>query len=315
MTTTPTKSHYVYRISNTKSGMHYYGSRSTSLLPSEDLGIRYFSSSTCTWFKTDQQETPQDYRYKIIKTFVSRDAAIEFECMLHLKFNVSSHPQFVNLANQITTGFSAYGRVNVLDTRNGKSTSVTREEYDANEYYVSHTTGHVTVLDIRDESIIRVTKADYRKFDYYVSPNKGKVAVVDTRYNTYKYVTTTEFYAHDYYVSRTKGKVNVVDIRDNTSKRVTKNEFYAHDYYTHSRAKKIIIIYNAKGDIMFETYGNFKQVCNEHNLPNRMLGDSYRNNGSPIYTAINKSTLQRLVNTNMDQYIGWYARFFEHQFR
>lgn len=60
---------YVYRITNTKENKHYYGSRITKFPIDEDLGVRYFSSSTGLDFTQDQKINPQDYKYKVVKTF------------------------------------------------------------------------------------------------------------------------------------------------------------------------------------------------------------------------------------------------------
>lgn len=103
-----THRNYVYRISNTKSNKHYYGSRtrkrrfSDNLL--EDLKM-YRSSSTDKEFKLDQIKNPQDYKYKIVKTFAERADTIKYEAKLHKKFNVSMNPKFYNLANQKDMGF------------------------------------------------------------------------------------------------------------------------------------------------------------------------------------------------------------------
>ena len=58
------KFHYVYRITNVEKNKYYYGSRSSNILPSEDIGIKYFSSSSDKIFVQDQKENPQNYMYK-----------------------------------------------------------------------------------------------------------------------------------------------------------------------------------------------------------------------------------------------------------
>lgn len=42
------KYHYVYRITNKVENKHYYGSRSSNVPPIEDIGKKYFSSSSDT---------------------------------------------------------------------------------------------------------------------------------------------------------------------------------------------------------------------------------------------------------------------------
>ena len=71
------KFHYVYRITNTIENKHYYGVRTSKVEPKLDLGFKYFSSSKDKAFISDQRENKDDYKYKVIKIFSSREEAIE----------------------------------------------------------------------------------------------------------------------------------------------------------------------------------------------------------------------------------------------
>lgn len=101
--------HYVYRITNTALKKHYYGKRSSKLLPSLDLGIKYFSSSTDKEFKQDQKDNPQNYKYKVARVFATSEDALLYEILLHKKFGVSNHQAFYNRAQQTVAGFSTLG--------------------------------------------------------------------------------------------------------------------------------------------------------------------------------------------------------------
>lgn len=104
------KYHYVYRITNKLLNKHYYGDRSCDCHPSEDLGKKYFSSFSEKWFKQDQKTNSQNYKYKIIRIFeTSRQDAKNLEIKLHRKFDVKNNPNFINKANQLTTGFCTSG--------------------------------------------------------------------------------------------------------------------------------------------------------------------------------------------------------------
>ena len=108
------KYHYIYRIINiTKVALriYYYGVRSTNLRPENDLGNKYFSTSTNKEFIKDQKENPHNYKYKIIRVFKTRKEATELEVKLHEKFNVKLHEKFYNKANQTSTGFEITGTV------------------------------------------------------------------------------------------------------------------------------------------------------------------------------------------------------------
>jgi len=99
------KYHYVYRITNTKLNKHYYGTRSSSIEPSKDLGFKYFSSTSDVSFRDDQENNPQDYKYTIVSEFDSREEALELEVILHAKFDVGVNESFYNKARQTSTGF------------------------------------------------------------------------------------------------------------------------------------------------------------------------------------------------------------------
>lgn len=102
--------HYVYRITNTLLNKHYYGKRSSKLPPAQDLGVKYFSSSTDKAFKQDQKDNPQNYRYKVIKTLPTAQEAVLFEMRLHIRFQVHKNSNFYNRAVQTGNGFDTTGK-------------------------------------------------------------------------------------------------------------------------------------------------------------------------------------------------------------
>ena len=103
------KYNYTYRITNKIEGKHYYGKRSTDTIPSQHLGVKYFSSSKDVEFIKDQKNNPQNYKYKIIKMHDSAKAAIEHEIVLHNKFNVGKNTKFYNRCKQSAKGFDTTG--------------------------------------------------------------------------------------------------------------------------------------------------------------------------------------------------------------
>lgn len=105
-----TKFHYVYRITDLVNNKHYYGSRSCTRLPCEDLGIQYFSSSHDKQFILDQKNNSDNYRYKIIWICNTRKAALALEIKLHNKLDVGRNNAFYNLAKQTSTRFSTAGQ-------------------------------------------------------------------------------------------------------------------------------------------------------------------------------------------------------------
>ncbi len=116
--------HYLYRITNIVEIKHYIGIRtSKNILPQDDLGVKYFSSSKDTQFKQDQKDHPENYRYKIIIVSYSRKKVAELEVKYHKKFNVGNNSKFYNLANQTNTSFSDHEKVSMRD-KDGKCVRV-----------------------------------------------------------------------------------------------------------------------------------------------------------------------------------------------
>ncbi len=103
------KFYYVYRITNTKTKMHYYGSRVCSIQPKQDIGIIYFSSSYNKEFMKDQKINKQDYKYKIVKYCKDNIEKQLFEIYLHNKFDVAYNINFYNKSKQTLVGFDCTG--------------------------------------------------------------------------------------------------------------------------------------------------------------------------------------------------------------
>lgn len=89
--------HYVYRITNKQKNKHYYGVRSTESNPKDDLGFSYFSSSSDIEFINEQLRYPNNFKYKVIKTFETVREAEAYETFLHHRFDVSKNKKFYNL--------------------------------------------------------------------------------------------------------------------------------------------------------------------------------------------------------------------------
>lgn len=103
------KFHYVYRITNLVKNKHYYGVRSTKIVPENDLGIKYFSSSKDDSFIKEQKQSPENFKYKIVSRHISRKEALNKEIKLHSFFNVGINESFYNKSKQTSTGFDRSG--------------------------------------------------------------------------------------------------------------------------------------------------------------------------------------------------------------
>jgi hypothetical protein len=97
--------HYTYLITNTQEEKHYIGSRSCKCLPTDDLGICYFSSSSNKLFVSEQKKNPEKYQYQVLEIFENRKAATESEVSLHQYFDVKNNVMFYNRSNQTSTSY------------------------------------------------------------------------------------------------------------------------------------------------------------------------------------------------------------------
>lgn len=277
------KYHYVYRITNIVTGYHYYGSKSCNEKPIENIGKKYFSNSTVKLFIQDQKNNPQDYKYKVIKTFeTSREDAMGLEVKLHKKFDVKSNPKFINKANQTSKKFDTAGSVS--------------------------TKNQVTVID-ENGNTFNILKSDTRWVNgELVSVNKGRVnvkdgnginhcvSVDDPRYLSGELIPLTKGYKH---TNQTKlnmsksqsGKKLSQETKDKMKGRITSG--------------LNIKIFNKNDECIFDCpKGTFTKICRDNNLPVGAFRNSYRKNGSKLYQsqdAKNATKKENLV------YEGWYA--------
>lgn len=101
--------HYVYRITNIKLNKHYYGTRSSKINPSEDIGHIYFSSSSDKLFMQDQKINSSNYIYKVVYIHSTRKKALQQEVKLHQKFDVGINESFYNKSKQTSIKFDTTG--------------------------------------------------------------------------------------------------------------------------------------------------------------------------------------------------------------
>ncbi len=103
--------HCVYRITHLLDWRAYIGKHSGNISPELDVGKLggYFSSSQDVNFMLDQKINPQNYKYEILRTFETSEAAIDYEIYLHAKHDVGVNSRFYNKAKQISSGFDVTG--------------------------------------------------------------------------------------------------------------------------------------------------------------------------------------------------------------
>ena len=268
---TTKKIHYVYRITNlnpTDERLYYIGVRSTSKASAE-LDT-YMGSSK--YLKEDMKEIGvENFKKEILSEWKTRKLAVEEEIRLHNKFDVAKNPLFYNRSKQTSIGFDTTGYIAVIDNRDGKTKSVSKEEYNRFDYYNGCALGMVNVVDTRTNTNKRVTKEEYNNFDYYVSVTIGKVTVIDVRDNKTKTVTKEEYAANDFYISPSLNKVSVTDKKNGKILRISKEDFkQSTDLEFHTKNK--VVAYDDKGVKHLVSKSEYKNNTNlKHTATNTVV--------------------------------------------
>ena len=153
--------HYVYRITNLIEQKNYYGSRTSKINPFDDLGTKYFSSACAnSWIIEDQKQNPQNYKYKILKTFATRKDAVEFECVLHEKFDVGNSDLFYNASKQTSSKFH-FSIINKVFVKvpDGKNILIDKSDlrYTTGEFQ-QVTKGTMFIHNTKDKTNARIDK-------------------------------------------------------------------------------------------------------------------------------------------------------------
>lgn len=185
---------YLYRITNLVENKHYYGSRTCNDNPKNDLGKKYFSSSTDKDFIKDQKVNPGNYRYKIIWVSDDRKKVNDFEERIHRKFNVGRNLSFYNRIINTDSGFNSTGRVTVKD-REGNYYQISKDDprYLSGELVsmlkdmvpVKDKNGNTSRVSINDPrylsgELVHVTKGLFNAKD--IDGNNYHISIDDPRY-------------------------------------------------------------------------------------------------------------------------------------
>lgn len=168
--------HYVYEIVNIISGKRYIGVRSCSCDPEDDLGKKYFSSSSTIQYVSHQKENPSEYKYIILSLHESRKSANDEEIRLHNLYSVDTNPIYVNKSRSTSSGFVTFGHTVIKDC-DGK-------------------TRLIDLKTFKDENLTHI--------------NKGKVVVKNLISNNYESISV-ECFDKNIYMHVSNGKINVID--------------------------------------------------------------------------------------------------------
>ena len=99
--------YYVYRITDTLNGNHYYGYRKQK---KDDIMIDLKDYSSSSKMKKYIKSNPNEFKFKVVRQFDNSAEAIIFESFLHAQFDVKNHTSFINESNQTPFGFDTTGK-------------------------------------------------------------------------------------------------------------------------------------------------------------------------------------------------------------
>lgn len=172
--------HYVYRITNKLEGKHYYGKRSSRISPFDDLGKKYFSSSTDSKFKREQKQFPERFKYKVVFIYDSLESSLRRETELHMKFRVGTNPKFYNIVTQTNNKlrFDSTGCIRVNDEQ-GNSFFVKLDDPKFLTGEVTAFSKNTAVVIDSNGDIFRVDRSDPKiKSKEFFGVRKGLVSVI-----------------------------------------------------------------------------------------------------------------------------------------
>ncbi len=307
------KYHYTYRITNKIKNKHYYGVRSSNIKPKEDIGIKYFSSSTDQMFMNDQKENTHNYKYKVVKVFSTRKEAEIFETYLHEKFNVQINESFYNKAKNTLMGFSVEGRkqspehkakitltkvgkVNFKNIITGETGRIDKELFDLDDNLITLNKG----ISKSEETRAKISKA---KTGINLSEEHKRNIGIGSSKN----YENKEFYNKFCKVMDVVNKnPNKIEKAKETIKHRWENdiEFIERMKLRKSKPKKKILVINPDG-VEF-IYAGFEDLIKEFNFNATMVRKSLKD-GLPCltktknYNEKTKNTLNYIFKETIDE--------------
>jgi len=294
--------YYTYRITNTKINKHYYGYRSTSLLPKDDLGIKYFSTSSDKDFIVDQKINKGDYKYKVIFVYDNKSQALLREIELHQKFNVKDHKAFYNLSNQTSTGFMCdnKGRIGLKGSENGRAKRINIYNAECKLQYTTFGNFKATCINHGLPFSALYNSYKHNGNPIFISSETKTKGINKGFYNNLGWYALYEE-KPNHTLEEYHNLTNTILIKDQKNK----NRLAKQTKRIKANSKEIKI-YNNFRELMYTEKGDFVLFCNKNNLPSSALKVSYKKLGEPIFQSNFGKSLAK--KNNHSKYIGWYAK-------
>lgn len=281
--------HYVYRISNIKENKHYYGCRTSKIEPKFDIGIKYFSSSSDKNFIKDQKENLQNYKYKIIRIYNNRKDAINLEIKLHNNFNVGISKYFYNRSKQTSIGWDTTG---ISFPKSEETIKKISKSLTGRQLSKEH------IETIRKNSKINAIK----QWKSYNSKRKNEIVSKIS-------LKVKEHYSNLTIEEKVEKMRPLENWKNNNPELVKLNAVKAAEKRKgkNNGSAKQINIFDKDGNLKYECFGNFGNICKEFGIPHHNLKISLRKNGEPIYNSkFGETTAKKF---GKEEFIGWFAKY------
>ena len=255
------KYHYVYNIKELSSNRNYIGVRSCNCLPEQDLGIKYFSSSTDKEFIVNQKINPANYKYEILSLYETKQLAINEECRLHELYNVDTNSNYINRAKN-TPNFNINDKIPVKDINDNIILCDKDDERFKSGELVGIAKNKICVKDPITNKHYQVNKDDPR----YISGElvfifKDMVTVKDQKTNITRLISKY----HPDYISKKYVPIatNTMTLRDKNYKcyQIDKSE-YDPNIHIPSNKDRIACIDNITGK-RINVYPNDKRLIDK----------------------------------------------------
>ncbi len=281
--------HYVYLITNITIWKGYIGTRSCLIDPINDIGIKYFSSSTDKDFINDQKENPNNYKYEVLRTFETRELALIKEIELHKEFDVAKSNLFYNLSRQTSTGFisDTSGTVSAFNIKENKSGRWPKEDFDNNrDNYIFFTEGTVPAFNIIENTWGRWLKADFaNNRDNYIMATEKVVTAFSIKDNRLSNWDKKDFdQDRSNYVAVCEGMVNAFNIKEDIWGQWDKKDFDKNRSNYRCANEGMVTVFSIKDGCS----GNWPKDIVDNNKSNylNMTSNAYRKLIDPTFIKL-----------------------------
>lgn len=259
--------HYVYLLQNKTDSLKYIGVRSCMTAIEKDP---YMSSS-----KSATKDYLNNCVKTILKTFSSREQAVQYEICLHELYDVGRNPEFFNMAKQTATKFDQTGKIYSSLNPNAKVVDV----YDHRGTLQMQLNGSITCKKgIPRNAIMKSYKNGGAPLGH------SKQSRTELRKNMFQ--SFIGWYALIHGSLKTCTKIMQCDIEHEQKTGLFSKVRYSSCGANNPNSKTFIFT-DAQGFVIEQTTGGFDSVCKQLKIPKGMAY-KYAKLGVPIATKRKK---------------------------